>query len=234
MKCSKAARQLQAYLDNELSASQEKRLEHHLRGCALCRLELTAVKKTSEVMDSLHDIEPHKDLVSPVMKILRHEQEAPSKLQQFLEMIIQNKRRILAVGANLTILLLLALKVPTLINRSLPNNRAGVIPSTIPMSAIEYEPLKSAIKPEYDPVDMAAYINDIVDKYNLSPVEKDMIVDNFFHDANDFIEANLQPSSGRSAIRVRSVRMIYTYDSKGKPLRQRVIFIQRTNYEKTK
>ena len=149
-------------------------------------------------------------------------------------MIIQNKRRILAVGANLTILLLLALKVPTLINRSPYNQKAGLIPPTMPMSTIEYEPSISVITPEYDPVDMTAYINGIVDKYNLSPVEKDMIVDNFFHDANDFIEANLQPSSGRSAIRVRSVRMIYTYDSKGKPLRQRVIFIQRTNYEKTK
>ena len=231
MKCSRAIRQLQAYLDNELDVSKEKRLEHHLKACALCCLEFAALKKTGEAMDSLGDTEPHKDLVSPVMNILRHEQEAPSKLQQFIELIVENRRKILAVGANMVILVLLALRVPMFLERSTETKSAGMDTTTPGRLEPYYAGAWSAMRPVYDPVDMAADVNSMVDRHNLTPVEKDMIVHNFLNDANGFIEASSRPAVRRRTTRIRGFRIIHTYNSRNGGTQRRVIFIQRMHYE---
>jgi len=223
-------------LDNELSASKEKRLEHHLKGCSLCRLELAAFRKTSEAMDSLKGIDPHRNLVSPVMDILRHEQEAPSLLEQFVRLVLQNKRKILAVGVNLIIFAILVLRIPVFFNTPGKPDQADMfkpVKSRLSPSA-DYSiiPLKDLPANEsYDPVDMVAGINDIVDGYNLTPVEKDMIVNNFINDANGFIEANNKKNVPDGTTEVRSFRVINTYISKDGKVRRQVIIIQGTNRE---
>ena len=236
MKCSKTIRLLQAYLDNELSASKEKCLEHHLKGCALCRLELAAFKKTSEAMDSLKGIDPHRNLVSPVMDILRHEQEAPSLVEQFVRLVTQNKRKILAVGVNLIIFAVLVLRIPVFFNQPGKPDQAkmfklveGRLKPRVNYSTIPLEDFP--VYESYDPVDMVADINDMVDRYNLTPVEKDMIVDNFINDANGFIEANNKNNVPYGTTEVRSFRVINTYLSKDGKVQKQVIIIQGTNRE---
>jgi hypothetical protein len=228
MKCSKVTSLLQAYLDNELTASKEALVEHHLKGCALCRMQLSAFKKTSEVMDLWSDKEPRRDLVSPVVQILRHEQETPSAFQRFLALIIANKRKILAVGANLVILLLFAFNIPVFFRQ--PVNKAGILSDNIPVTR---ENNRSSAT-NYDPVDMTAYFSNAIDEQNLNPVERDMMLDNFLNDANEITNGSVLPSPNTGIIKVRRVRVIYTRNSKMNEATQQVIFIQQAGYEKIK
>ena len=230
MRCAKATSLLQAYLDNELTASQEAQLNHHLKGCALCRMQLSAFKQTGEAMSLWKDKETRRDLVSPVMQKLRYEQEAPSAFQHFIAVLVANKRKILAVGANIVVFLLLLFNIPLFLkNPGINIGDTGSIP-TPKISNARPEPI---IIPSYDLVDMATSLNGAVDDYNLKPVERDMIVDNLINDANDISNGAIQIPPTTGQVKYRKVQLIYVRGSKDKPVVQRVIFTQQIRYEKT-
>ncbi len=230
MRCSRATRILQAYLDRELSASQEKRLKHHLDGCSICRLELEAFRKTCEAMDSWRWAEPRRNLVASVMQMLRHEVEMPSKFRQFLDLMVANRRKVLAVGANMAILILLlvAVNVPGLWEKLYKNNKPEptTIQSNLRMRFPSVE--RGREKPEeFDPVDVTNSVTDLVNGYNLFPAERVMLFDNLMNDVNNVIAENAGNLRKPSTVRERQVRINYYTMSNGKIIQQQIIFIQR-------
>ncbi len=78
------------------------------------------------------------------------------------------------------------------------------------------------------------YLNDAIDGNNLSPVERDMIADNIINDANDISNGNFQVPPNSGTVKYRRVQIIYVHGSRDKPVVQKVIYTQKTQYEKTK
>lgn len=228
MRCSKATSLLQAYLDNELTSTQESRLMHHLKGCALCRMQLDAFKQVGEKMSLWKNKEPRRDLVSPVIQKIRYEQETPSAWQHIIGIIVCNKRKILAVGANLIILILIIFNIPSLLKRP-----QVIVSDTLPITInkrVENRPQPVTL-PLYDPVDIATTFNDAIDSYNLRPVEKDMILENLISDANDIINGNIRLPIESGQIKYRRMQVIYIRGSNQNSSIQRVIFTQQIRHD---
>lgn len=231
MRCSKATSLLQAYLDNELTSAEESRLIHHLKGCGLCRMQLDAFKQLGEKMTLWRDKEPRKDLVSPVIQRIRYEQEIPSFWHKILEIVVCNKRKILAVGANLIILILLIFNIPFIFKRP-----QVIVSETYPIPINkEVETRRQPVTlPLYDPVDIAAAFSDAIDSYNLRPVEKDMVLENLIIDANDIIRDNIYLPSKSGQTKYRRMQVIYIRGSNQNSSIQRVIFTQQIRHDKAK
>jgi hypothetical protein len=70
-------RRLSAYLEGELSAADEDRLEAHLTECVACAAELRALRRAIELLHGLPSPQPAGDLAMAVMARLREAEERP-------------------------------------------------------------------------------------------------------------------------------------------------------------
>ncbi len=84
MKCRTVAKELPAYLANELSERARSRVEKHLKHCALCTAELRALERTDQLLGTLDQVEPRRDLVGHVMRHIEREQETIPAFKRFL------------------------------------------------------------------------------------------------------------------------------------------------------
>jgi hypothetical protein len=84
MKCRTVAKELPAYLANELSEQARSRIERHLKHCALCTAELRALERTDRLLGTLDQVEPRRDLVRHVMRHIEREQETIPAFKRFL------------------------------------------------------------------------------------------------------------------------------------------------------
>lgn len=66
MNHARAARQLSAYLDEELSPSEIRAVHAHVAGCEACRDELAALRQVKDLLGRLPEMEPPADLWSGV------------------------------------------------------------------------------------------------------------------------------------------------------------------------
>jgi predicted anti-sigma-YlaC factor YlaD len=68
MHCSKAATQLQLYLDHQLTLNQIRALETHLSACLTCRQELLLLEKINSVLQDIEPIVEPPDLTRNIMR----------------------------------------------------------------------------------------------------------------------------------------------------------------------
>lgn len=84
MKCRTVAKELPAYLANELSDRARARVERHLKHCAMCTAELRALERTDQLLGTLDHVEPRRDMVAHVMRHIEREQETVPAFKRFL------------------------------------------------------------------------------------------------------------------------------------------------------
>ena len=108
MKCRKVAQELPAYLANELPEGTRDRVERHLKHCVPCRSELRALKRTDQLLDTLGEIEPRRDLVGLVMRRIEREQETLPVFKRFLISVRERRSQVVYAAANVLAVLLLA------------------------------------------------------------------------------------------------------------------------------
>jgi predicted anti-sigma-YlaC factor YlaD len=68
MRCSEATRQLQLYLDNQLTVHQVRTLEAHLALCVACRDDLLLLEEVVSVLSNLKPIAEPADLMMHIMQ----------------------------------------------------------------------------------------------------------------------------------------------------------------------
>lgn len=75
MKCKKAIRQLPAYLDRELTENEIAEVDRHLEACLFCSTQLSALRRTSTMLDSWGAVSPRRSRVPDVVGQIRGEEE---------------------------------------------------------------------------------------------------------------------------------------------------------------
>lgn len=68
MQCSKAARQLQLYIDKRLTLDQMRALESHLSMCTVCRDELFVLEEIDQIIHGMEMVPEPADLTANIMK----------------------------------------------------------------------------------------------------------------------------------------------------------------------
>ncbi len=102
------ARQLSAYLDNELTAEESLEVRHHLEQCHVCQEELERLRGLKQLLSALPEREPPPDLWVSIRRQL--ETPAPAIRIAWIEAIRAVFRRpAVAVAAFAAVLFLVAL-----------------------------------------------------------------------------------------------------------------------------
>jgi Putative zinc-finger len=82
MRCSKATRQLQLYIDKQLTLDQIRALEAHLSICSACREELFLLEMIEQALQSMEPIAEPPDLTDNIMRrvaLSTHQTERASR-----------------------------------------------------------------------------------------------------------------------------------------------------------
>ena len=82
MRCKRVAKNLAAYLDNELSAGKARRVKEHLARCSACRLREIQLRRSWSILDSFSEVNVPAGFAFRVGERIRGGQEllAPSLL----------------------------------------------------------------------------------------------------------------------------------------------------------
>ncbi|HZO75916.1 MAG TPA: zf-HC2 domain-containing protein [Ktedonobacteraceae bacterium] len=68
MRCSQADKQLQLYVDKQLSLKQIRRLEAHLSICSTCQQSLLLLEKIDEALQDIYPVAEPPDLTADIMR----------------------------------------------------------------------------------------------------------------------------------------------------------------------
>ncbi|MBN1918038.1 MAG: zf-HC2 domain-containing protein [Verrucomicrobia bacterium] len=117
MTCRKVVTQLPAYLASELSERASSRVEAHLKHCALCTAELGALKRTDQLLATLPQIEPRRDLVGLVMQHIERERDTLPAFKRFLLSLRERQTQLRYAVANVLLVVVLALTIISFENR---------------------------------------------------------------------------------------------------------------------
>jgi hypothetical protein len=131
MTCRKVARKLPAFLANELPEQARSRIEKHLKHCVLCTGELRALKRTDELLDTLGEVEPRRDLVGLVMRRIEREQETIPAFKRFLISLREQRPQLVRVAAYALVLLMLAFGLRQYYQARRPGGDAGPQPMVV-------------------------------------------------------------------------------------------------------
>jgi hypothetical protein len=74
----------------------------------LCTAELQALKRTDQLLDTLGEVEPRRDLVGLVMRRIEHEQETLPVFKRFLISLRERRPKVLYAAVNVLAVFLLA------------------------------------------------------------------------------------------------------------------------------
>jgi hypothetical protein len=111
MRCRKVAKELPAYLANEVSERARSRIEAHLKHCALCAAEVRALEQTDRLLDTCGEVEPRRDLVGVVMQRIEHEQETIPAFKRFLISLNERRPKLQYAAANILLIVALGFMV---------------------------------------------------------------------------------------------------------------------------
>ncbi|MDP2871929.1 MAG: zf-HC2 domain-containing protein [Bacillota bacterium] len=73
MKCEEVYQWLQAYLDTEVTAEEERMVEKHIRGCVHCRRRLVELSQTINQIQKAGQLTPRQDFTKRLMERLEQE-----------------------------------------------------------------------------------------------------------------------------------------------------------------
>jgi len=73
MKCEEVYQWLQAYLDTEVTAEEERMVEKHIRGCVQCRRRLVELSQTINQIQRAGQLTPRQDFTKRLMERLEQE-----------------------------------------------------------------------------------------------------------------------------------------------------------------
>lgn len=73
MKCEEVYQWLQAYLDTEVTAEEERMVEKHIRGCVQCRRRLVELAQTVNQIQQASQLTPRQDFTKRLMERLEQE-----------------------------------------------------------------------------------------------------------------------------------------------------------------
>jgi len=132
MTCRKVALKLPAFLANELPERARSRIEKHLKHCVLCTAELRALKRTDELLDTLGEVEPRRDLVGLVMRRIEREQETTPAFKRFLISLRERRPQLVRTAAYVLAVFMLAFgSYRYYESRRSPMNRATIQPVAV-------------------------------------------------------------------------------------------------------
>jgi len=75
LKCEEVYGWLQAYLDTEVTAEEERMVEKHIRGCALCRKRLVELAQTVNRIRESERLTPRQEFTRQLMQRLEQEKK---------------------------------------------------------------------------------------------------------------------------------------------------------------
>jgi predicted anti-sigma-YlaC factor YlaD len=73
MKCDEVYQWLQAYLDTEVTAVEERMVEKHIRSCLVCRRKLVELAQTVNKLQQSDKLTPRQDFTKRLMERLEQE-----------------------------------------------------------------------------------------------------------------------------------------------------------------
>jgi anti-sigma factor RsiW len=73
MKCEEVYAWLQAYLDTEVTAEEERMVEKHIRACIVCRRRLVELAQTVNELRRADPLTPRQDFTKRLMERLEQE-----------------------------------------------------------------------------------------------------------------------------------------------------------------
>lgn len=73
MKCEEVYQWLQAYLDTEVTAEEERMVEKHIRGCPACRRRLVELAQTINQLERSEELTPRQDFTRKLWERLQQE-----------------------------------------------------------------------------------------------------------------------------------------------------------------
>jgi hypothetical protein len=79
MKCNKAKKLLQEYLEGTLESAKKKKLEEHIKGCISCKKELESLNEYFTTMESIESISAPEEFLKSVRKRIEEAQK-PKKI----------------------------------------------------------------------------------------------------------------------------------------------------------
>lgn len=120
MKCKKIRQLLPIYIDQMCTEKEKILVEQHLAQCPGCQKELADLKKTIELVGTLKEVEPPKDMLEQISAKINQK----SWWAEFWGRLVEHK---IPVGATSAIILLLVLYF----NQQMVKQRPGEIPQVI-------------------------------------------------------------------------------------------------------
>jgi anti-sigma factor RsiW len=75
LKCEEVYVWLQAYLDTEVTADEERMVERHIRGCAACRRRLVELAQTVNRLRESEHLTPRQEFTRRLMERLAEEKK---------------------------------------------------------------------------------------------------------------------------------------------------------------
>ncbi|OPY71233.1 MAG: hypothetical protein A4E63_01621 [Syntrophorhabdus sp. PtaU1.Bin050] len=96
---------LTAYLEGDLTAEEKSLVEAHLASCKVCKAALIDLKKTTDLVQSLEDVEPPPWLTRKIMTLVREEAEQKGSILQKLFYPLRIKIPIQAFATVLVVVL---------------------------------------------------------------------------------------------------------------------------------
>ncbi|SJZ59058.1 zf-HC2 domain-containing protein [Selenihalanaerobacter shriftii] len=87
--CKYVQKNLSAYLDEEISLFNQKRIQKHLIKCKKCRLKYKNLEVTVQTLNTFPDISPSKDFTNKVMEQVTKEKNTNLSLEQWISNIFK-------------------------------------------------------------------------------------------------------------------------------------------------
>lgn len=75
MRCEEVYGWLQAYLDTEVTAEEERMVERHIRACAPCRRRLVELARTINQLERSEPLSPRQDFTRRLWERLQQEKK---------------------------------------------------------------------------------------------------------------------------------------------------------------
>lgn len=117
MECKKVQQTLSAYLDQEISDFETKKIERHLDQCEKCSLDYQALQETVDKLDYYPQIEADDGFTEEIMDKIEEEKSLSNLVfEDWLSKFILSHKLVITVIA--LFLLLCIILVFTIINRS--------------------------------------------------------------------------------------------------------------------
>jgi hypothetical protein len=203
MKCSKIKKILTAYLDDGLIVHEHKQVENHLKYCSLCRIELNALSKTGDMLDTWGDVQPSRDITSDVMAVIEMEQTEGSALGRAWQRFTTQRMQLARVAGIVLLFAALLLGMKETYRPSAGFGRAGMdqlFESRVPVNDAQSDVMGSRDSLLYHGVKM---VDSLRRNYRRPNDDSDYVIHLYYDHETKTIQLIGYSSEGNQIVRPR-------------------------------